>query len=154
MKLERVFQMPNHKTFEMKVVKDLINSERNIGFEFDAFLHPYKLDALELMKQIGTEQVSFGLYDPPYSQYQLAKMYKNKDESWKGNGHYFKLVDSEWDRIVSAGGKVIKFGWNSKRISKNFEIIRIMLINHGAQHNDTIVTVQKKTQTTLGDKGI
>ena len=61
---------------------------------------------------------------------------------------YWNDIDKEWDRIIKPGGKVIKFGWNSKRLSKSFEIKKIMLVNHGGNHNDTICTIQTKV---IGD---
>jgi len=150
---EREWAMPNHKTFWIAPIKKLIKEERMDGEEFDAFPYPYKKDALENMKNIGEHTILFGLYDPPYSQYQLAREYENKGWSWKGNAHYFRLIDEQWNRIIKSGGKVIRCGWNSKRISKQFELTRILLVNHGASHNDTIVTVQKKLPIPLHSNG-
>ena len=54
----------------------------------------------------------------------------------------------EISRIVKVGGKVITFGWNSGGIGRKygFEIERILLVPHGGWHNDTICTVEVKTQ--------
>ncbi len=149
MQVKRVFQMPTHQTFQMKEVKKLLNSERNAGVELDPFPYPYEQDALKLLKEVKDESIDFGLYDPPYSQKQLFEMYDGLGVNLQSNANYFKLIDVEWNRVITPGGKVIKFGWNSKRISKGFEITRILIINHGGAHNDTIVTVQTKLQTTL-----
>jgi len=53
---------------------------------------------------------------------------------------------NEIARIVPVGGKVISFGWNSAGmgLKRGFKIIRIMMVAHGGQHNDTIVTVEEK----------
>ena len=50
-------------------------------------------------------------------------------------------------RIVKPNGIVITCGWNSGGIGKKygFEIIEILLVAHGGWHNDTIVTVERKT---------
>lgn len=146
---ERVFAMPNHKTFEIKPIKELINKERIAGEFLDLFPYPYDKDALELAKSIKDNSIWFLLYDPPYSQRQLFEMYKKLGKDLQSNAAYFKELDKEIDRIMTPKGKVIRFAWNSKRISKNFEIKRILLVNHGAAHNDTIVTVQQKTNFTL-----
>lgn len=44
------------------------------------------------------------------------------------------------------GGKGIRFCWNSCGIGANrgFDIKRVLLICHGAAHNDTIVTIGVK----------
>ena len=44
------------------------------------------------------------------------------------------------------GGVVISFCWDSQGIGKKrgFEIIEIRLVCHGACHNDTIITVDRK----------
>lgn len=40
---------------------------------------------------------------------------------------------------------VISFGWNSNGIgkTKGLEIIEILIVAHGGQHNDTICTVER-----------
>ena len=49
------------------------------------------------------------------------------------------------------GGIVISCGWNTQGMGKQngFEIIEILLVCHGGAHNDTIVTVERKTQGNL-----
>ncbi|MCH7561551.1 MAG: adenine-specific DNA methylase [Thaumarchaeota archaeon] len=149
--MSRVCAMPNHKTFEIKPIKELIKQERIAGVEIDLFPFPYEVDrdALKYLRSIITSTVFYLLYDPPYSQRQLFEMYLKLGVNLQSNAAYFKELDFEIDRVMAPKGKVIKFGWNSKRISKQFDIIRILLVNHGAAHNDTIVTVQQKNQGTL-----
>jgi len=151
--MERVWAMPNHKTFTIKPIKELIDSERIAGKFIDLFPYPYDKDALEYLKSIPTNSIWFMLYDPPYSQRQLFEMYKNLGKDLQSNAAYFKQLDNEIDRVMKPGGKVIRFGWNSKRISPKFDTDRILLVSHGAAHNDTICTVQIKSQTTLGVEG-
>jgi len=141
--------MPTHQTFMMKPVQELIHKEHNAGVELDPFPYPYEKDALQILKDQKDNSVDFGLYDPPYSQRQLFEMYKGLGMNLQSNANYFRLIDEEWNRVIKPGGKVVKFGWNSKRIAKSFEITKILLINHGGAHNDTIVTVQRKIQETL-----
>ena len=148
-RIERVFAMPNHKTFEIKPIKELIEQERIAGAYLDLFPYPYERDALQYLKELPDNSIWFMLYDPPYSQRQLFEMYKNLGENLQSNANYFKLLDNEIDRVIIPKGKVIRFGWNSKRISPQFEIKRILLVNHGAAHNDTLVTVQTKIQGNL-----
>ncbi len=54
-------------------------------------------------------------------------------------------------RVIKPGGKVITYAYNSSGLGKKrgFEIIRILIVPHGAEHNDTICTVEKKIQSKL-----
>lgn len=150
LKLERVFQMPNSQTFSIPVIKKLIAEESIVGPVCDPFPHPYQFDALEHLKGLEPESIAYGLYDPPYSQRQLREMYDTLGLHYEMNSSYWHNIEKEWFRVMKPGGKVIRFGWNSKRM-KGFEITRILLVNHGGQHNDTIVTVQMKMQGMLID---
>ena len=49
---------------------------------------------------------------------------------------------------IKEGGLAICFGWNSVGFGKNrgFEMIEVLLVCHGGHHNDTIVTVERKTK--------
>ncbi len=42
-------------------------------------------------------------------------------------------------------------GWNSNRLHKDLEIVDMLIVNHGGNRNDTIVTVQKKVNSNVGD---
>ena len=49
--------------------------------------------------------------------------------------------------VSREAGKVISFGYNSAGMGKinGFEITRILIVNHGGDHYDTICTVSKKS---------
>ena len=49
---------------------------------------------------------------------------------------------------IEVGGYAISFGWNSNGFGKShgFKKMEILLIAHGAGHNDTICVVEKKTR--------
>ena len=53
----------------------------------------------------------------------------------------------EISRILKIGGICMCFGWNSSGVGnrRGFDILEILLVAHGGSHNDTIVTVEKKT---------
>ena len=55
-------------------------------------------------------------------------------------------LKKEIARVVKPNGIVISFGWNSNGIgkTKGFEIIEILLVSHGGNHNDTICVVERK----------
>ena len=78
---------------------------------------------------------------------QLKTKYKNAGISLDNfNASYWSNCKKEISRITKTNGKVICFGWNSNGIGKKygFKLLRIMLIAHGSQHNDTIATVEIK----------
>ena len=107
----------------------------------------YEMEALELLKQLPDNSIDLVLTDPPYSPRQLKECYDNLGmvlhdtkssvwSSWK----------DEIARVIHKGGICISFGWSSNGLGKNrgFEIIEIMLVAHGGNHNDTIVTAERK----------
>ena len=148
--INRAWAMPNKRTFTILPIKDLINKyDRNW---IDLFPYPYKKDALETMKDIPDSTVKGVLFDPPYSPRQLKECYDNlglclhdtKSSVWSA-------WKDEIARIVKPGGIVISFGWSTNGIGKQrgFEIIEILLVAHGGNHNDTICTVERKTNSVL-----
>jgi hypothetical protein len=166
----RVWEMPNSNTFEIKCIAKLIHKYFNSKLEsIDPFanksrlakitndLNPemkcdYSMDAVEFLKQFKTESIDFVFYDPPYSLRQVSECYKNV-----GIPVVMETTQSSWrtkqineiSRVVKPDGIVMSFGWNSSGIGKvrGFEIIEILLVAHGGSHNDTIVTVEKKIKT-------
>lgn len=60
---------------------------------------------------------------------------------------YWSKQKNEIARIIKPNGLCISCGWNSNGIGKTrgFEIIEILLVAHGGNHNDTIITVERKT---------
>ena len=110
----------------------------------------YSLDALDFLKMFSDESVDLVLYDPPYSPRQVSEVYKKLDMSVNmqtTQASYWGNQKKEISRIVKKGGYVLTFGWNSGGIgkTKGFEIVEILMVAHGGWHNDTIVTVEKKT---------
>ena len=64
---------------------------------------------------------------------------------------YWRMCRTELARVVKPGGKVICCGWNTTGMGKSrgFRMDRILLVPHGGQRNDTIVTVETKIQPRL-----
>lgn len=152
----REWAMPNHKTFQIKPIKELIKKELGDNYT-DVFPHPYDRDALELLKTIPDESINKLAFDPVYSLRQLKEKYQSKGISLTQHEtqYYWKDLREQISRIMKPGGKVISFGWNSIGIgkTKGFEIIKILLVCHGGHHNDTICTVETKRQMTLRRNG-
>jgi len=165
-RMERIWAMPNSKTFDIKPIKELILSEITDGTWIDPFansnrianitndLNPvydtdYNLDALDFLKMFEDNSVDGILYDPPYSPRQVSECYNDVgyNVTWDTTkASFWGNHKREISRIVKQGGKVITFGWNSGGIGmKNgFAITRILLVPHGGWHNDTICTVEVK----------
>lgn len=164
--------MPNSNTFEMKCVKKLIYSyfdknklsvdpfaNRNRIAKYCNDIDPqynteYNLDALVFLKQFSDNQIDFLLYDPPYSPRQVSECYKQVGmtvNTETTQSSFWGKLKNEISRIVKSDGIVISFGWNSGGIgkTKGFEIVEILIINHGGRHNDTICTVERKIKTLL-----
>jgi len=167
--IERVWAMPNSRTFTIKPIKELILSEMTEGLWIDPFANQnklatitndlnkefdtdYHLDALDFLKIFEDNSVDRVLYDPPYSPRQVSECYNNVgyNVTWDTTkASFWGNHKREISRIVKQDGKVITFGWNSGGIGMNhgFEIKRILLVPHGGWHNDTICTVEAKTKT-------
>ena len=149
MKMSRKWAMPNKNTFTIKPIAELLYRyvpEKNSDF-IDPFPYPYTEDALQFLNRFERESVTGVLFDPPYSPRQLKECYDSmgmvlhdtKSSVWKA-----------WKdgiaRVIKPGGYCISFGWSTNGLGKNggFKIIEILLVAHGGNHNDTIVTVERK----------
>ena len=168
--INRVWSMPNKWTFKIPPIADLL--ARYVGdgkgwidpfagmyspAEFTNDLNPdmptkYHLDALEFLKSL-TGLYEGCLFDPPYTPRQVKECYNSigrhmeQDDALLGykRGQY-KIVLSP---LIKCHGIVISCGWNTVGMGKalGFEILEILLVCHGSDHNDTIVTVERKVQS-------
>lgn len=162
MRIERVWEMPSKWTFSMKSVKRLLSDEME-GCWADPFAGlfspaqvrndiedsrnaEFSLDALEFLQSRPSGSFDGVLFDPPYSVEQCLRRYTPRKKGTAGRAEYWRCCKDEISRIVRPGGKVISFCWDSTGIGKTrgFEICRVLLICHGACHNDTICTVETK----------
>lgn len=162
----RIWEMPNKNTFDIRCISRLIEKYNNETYlSIDPFanknriakitndLDPemscdYCMDALEFLKTQKTNSVDFLLYDPPYSPRQVSECYKKMgltvnmettQSSFWGN------IKKQISVIVKPGGIVMSFGWNSNGIGKGngFQLIELLTVAYGGQHNDTICTVER-----------
>jgi len=91
------------------------------------------------------------LFDPPYSGRQVSECYKKLEKTitmHDTNSGFLTKFKKEISRVVKEDGIVVTCGWNSNGIGKKygFEIIEILMVAHGSSHNDTIVTIEKKSK--------
>lgn len=168
--LTRKWAMPSKHTFKIKPIARLLeryagNGEgwidpfagENSIAEFTNDINPEKptkfhLHAKEFAGQMIGE-FNGVLFDPPYSLTQVKQCYAGMGmDLFKDDANYFPHnVKSIIAPKIKQGGYAISFGWNSQGFGKNmgFKIIEVLIVPHGRGHNDTIVTVEIKTQQHL-----
>ena len=165
--INRIWAMPNSKTFSIKPIQEFV--ERHITsaevivdpFANDAkygtitndlnpaFDTSYHMDALDFLKMLPDNSADAVLYDPPYSLRQVSECYRGfgydvtqetTQASWRA-----RHLD-EIQRILRPNGICLCFGWNSNGVGKkrDFEMIEILLVPHGGSKHDTICTAEIK----------
>jgi hypothetical protein len=154
--------MPSIWTFEIKQVQHILkkyhvgnkwadpfagkNSPAEFTNDIEGLGNKYEMDALIFLKSLATSSVKGVLFDPPYSVEQCLRKYTPKHGGTAGRAEYWAKCKDEIARIISPGGIAISFCWDSTGIGKKrgFEIEKIILLCHGACHNDTIITIDRK----------
>jgi len=162
MEISREWVMPSIWTFTMRPVQQLfkkyqvgvgwvdpfagLNSPAEITNDIEDRGALFQMDALEFLKTRETQSCKGVLFDPPYSTEQCLRRYTPKYKGTAGRAEYWARCKDEIQRIVALDGIVISFCWDSCGMGKNrlFEIIEVKLLCHGACHNDTIITVDRK----------
>lgn len=166
MRIKRIWAMPNHDTLKIKPIRELFN-DHAFGVTVDPFSrdcelceftndlnkntkaksHKYAADFL-----LELNQMNFVVYDPPYSLRQVKECY---DSFGAGFTHKDSQNAVRWtverDIIASKqklGDKVMSLGWSTTCMGKKrgYEIIEILIVSHGAAHNDTLCTIEIKNQ--------
>ena len=166
--------MPNKQTFGIKPIKELIarrvddiyHIQPNAIF-VDPFcgenewatitndLNPniramYHRDAHEFLKNMTPNDRVHFFFDPPYSPRQISECYKSvgiKTNMQTTQSSWYSNIKDEIARLTPIGNYCISACWNSNGIGKSrgFEIEEILIVPHGGWHNDTIITVERKT---------
>jgi hypothetical protein len=153
--------MPSVWTFQIRPIRKLIDryltarfidpfagksSPAEITNDIEGRGATFSLDALEFLRGLGDDSANGVLFDPPYSVEQCLRRYTPKHNGTAGRAEYWARCKDEIARIVKVGGVCISCCWDSCGIGKlrGFELVEILLVCHGACHNDTIVTVEKR----------
>ena len=161
--------MPSKNTFSIKPIKELLGREVGEGVWIDPFvrdscfkhlmthtndLNPefeadYHCDAIDFLQMFEDESIDGVLFDPPYSPRQVQECYNQigkKVTMQDTQSSFWTKAKAEIARVTKPKSKVIRFGWNSGGIGKvlGFEMTELLLVYHGGNHNDTIVTVERK----------
>jgi hypothetical protein len=162
--------MPNTETFLLPPVASLLdrwladrevivdpfarNSKRgtitnDLNPDTSATFHMLAEEFVETVK-VDADAV---LFDPPYSPRQIAECYQQVGRVCgtqdTQNARLYKHVKDGLDRILRPGGIAICCGWNSMGfgLGRAYKLLEVLLVPHGAAHNDTIVTVEQKIGT-------
>lgn len=165
MKLNRVWSIPSKWTFQIRPIAELL-TRYNVGSGWaDPFAgqsrlceyrndlnpanqQPSQVEALDFIQTLSGPLRGV-VFDPPYSLTQVARSYSNFGLKFKGKENPtggFPRVKNAIIALVEPNGVVISFGWNSCGMGKTrgFELEEILLVCHGGNRNDTIVTVERK----------
>jgi hypothetical protein len=167
----RIFSMPNSETFDMLPIQNLLskylvgceviidpfarNSKigtitNDLSHDTSAMYHMLAEEFVEKFKMDLALEADAVLFDPPYSPRQIMESYQavgikptGKDTQ---NARLYKVVKDGLDKMLKPGGLAICCGWNSMGfgLTRGYELLEILLVPHGAAHNDTIVTVERK----------
>lgn len=159
-KITRTWAMPNRHTFAIKPIKELV--EKYVGqgegwvdpfcgeSAYAEFLNDLKdgTSAKDFLREFEYDTMNGVLFDPPYSPRQISECYKKigLDVTQKDTQNQWTDEKNRASLIIKPGGLCLSFGWNSSGLgnARNFEIIEMLIVNHGAAHNDTICVVERK----------
>jgi len=161
--------MPSKWTFQMKPVSKLINryltplwvdpfagkySPADITNDIEGRGAQFQMDGLEFLRNQKDNSCNGVLFDPPYSIEQCLRLYTPKYRGTAGRAEYWIKCKNEISRIIALNGITISFCWDSNGmgVKRGFEIIEILLICHGALHNDTIVTIERMVDPLRADR--
>lgn len=163
--MRRVWAMPNKYTFKVAPIEGLLRTQVNGRWAdpFSGFYSPatlrndadetrradFHLDGLAFLRLQSDDSLDGVLFDPPYSTEQALRKYKPVQGGTAGRAEYWAKCKDEIARIVKPNGKAICFGWDSTGIGeqRGFQLEQMLVVCHGACHNDTICTVERKVES-------
>jgi len=166
MKISREWAMPSPWTFNIKPIRELLERVlAGCSIIVDPFagksewathsndLKTSGILARDYLDRLIAEGVVADavLLDPPYSPRQMTEVYAGMGLKMgsKGtqNASLYKESIVRLDKVLRPGGVAIRCGWNSVGFTKTlgYTIEEILLVCHGGAHNDTIVTVDRKS---------
>jgi len=148
-RISRTWAMPNKWTFAVAPIRKLVLRyvKGDTSKWADLFPGDYSIkdmtlaeDALGFCESLRPSTLCGAVIDPPYSSRQVTECYKGR------NCKQITPILDLISKAVMPNGIVISFGWNSNGMgmTRGFMLVEVLLVAHGAQHNDTIVTVEQK----------
>lgn len=175
MLMQRVWAMPSADTFDVIPIHNFVQKYLHPAtVSVDPFarnkrwathtndLNPqteaeHHMEAGEFLHKLAADGVKADLvlFDPPYSPRQIMECYngigkKTTTEMGQLSAAWSDCRDAI-DQLCTEDAVVLSFGWNSQGMGKKhgFEIEEILLVCHGANHNDTICVAERRHQRRL-----
>jgi len=106
----------------------------------------YHFDAIEVDKYFPPNSFDTVIIDPPYT-------YRKSKEKYRGRWYEgkLKIVKDKVARLIKPGGICITFGYDTTGMgrSRGFRKERILIINHGGDHRDTLAVIERKVYCDL-----
>jgi hypothetical protein len=168
--MNRVWAMPNKNTFDIPPIGEFVKKYlRDASVSIDPFARnkrwatytndlntntqaEFHLDVYDFLLKMKDDGVrpDLVIFDPPYSPRQVKECYDSIGlemgiEGGQRPARWTKEKDLI-NEITDVGAIVLSFGWNSQGMGKTrgWETLEILLVCHGAGHNDTICKAEEK----------
>lgn len=168
MKFTRHWAMASPETFTIEPIRLFVKKylsglsidpfARNCGWATytndldDRTSAQYHMDCRDFLNEMRDQgvQADVVIFDPPYSPRQIKEVYDGiglkmgGKDAWRT--HSWSKEKAIIDDLLKVGGVFLSFGWNSHGIGKKYgySTEEILLVSHGAGHNDTICMVERK----------
>lgn len=165
--------MPHLETFSVKPIGDLVRRylvQSQVSIDpfarnkrwatYTNDLNPatdaeYHMETVDFLVELQQQRVKADLFlfDPPYSPRQIKECYDQIGKRMTVADGQSARLKKLWRQaalpVLTDDAIVISCGWNSVGFGKmlGFEQIEILLVCHGGDHNDTIVTVERRVTT-------
>lgn len=112
--------------------------------------HMEARDFLRLMVERGV-RADLIIFDPPYSPRQISECYAAagltagmRDTQ---NARLYCECRSLINQLAAPGCIALSFGWNSTGMGAPWQTLEILMVAHGAAHNDTICVADRLAST-------
>lgn len=109
----------------------------------------HHMDAEEFLKKLLRDGIVADtvIVDPPYSPRQVKECYDGIGIKMRQDdallGLIRKRLKVQITKLTTEGSVVLTFGWNTVGMGKGWEILEIMCVCHGSDHNDTICMAER-----------
>lgn len=164
-RMRRVWQMPAADTFDVPAIGGLVRKYLR-GVSVDPFarnkrwatltndLNPstlaeHHMQAPEFLCMLADQgiQADVVLFDPPYSPRQVAECYAAAGmpvtKTTTQNAALYAACRRQIRRLCKRGTVVLSFGWNTCGMGAGFRTEELLIVCHGAAHNDTLCLVER-----------
>lgn len=167
----RAWAMPSRDTFSVPPIAEMVRRYLS-GVSVDPFarncslathtndLNPstsarHHMDAREFLAMLARDGVLADcvLFDPPYSPRQITECYAAAGLKAgmvdTQSGRFKRECREQIRRLIRPGGVVLSFGWNTVGMGPEFELLELLVVCHGGDHNDTLCIAERRTQEQL-----